>query len=120
MREGRGEVTACVLTPVGAGLARVLSLVSKGYWYLSDIFPLSTSSPNAPEPNPSRVASTPWTIQYGRGRTATNRFIDPESRRRGLGRGRYEGYSLRIFFFFFFFEPIYIPEYKPETKPGRS
>jgi hypothetical protein len=24
------------------------------------------------------------------------------------------------FFFFFFFEPIYIPEYKPETKPGRS
>jgi hypothetical protein len=21
---------------------------------------------------------------------------------------------------FFFFEPIYIPEYKPETKPGRS
>jgi hypothetical protein len=23
-------------------------------------------------------------------------------------------------FFFFFFEPIYIPEYKPETKPGRS
>jgi hypothetical protein len=22
--------------------------------------------------------------------------------------------------FFFFFEPIYIPEYKPETKPGRS
>jgi hypothetical protein len=25
-----------------------------------------------------------------------------------------------IFFFFFFFEPIYIPEYKPETKPSRS
>jgi hypothetical protein len=25
-----------------------------------------------------------------------------------------------VFFFFFFFEPIYIPEYKPETKPGRS
>jgi hypothetical protein len=25
-----------------------------------------------------------------------------------------------FFFFFFFFEPIYIPEYKPETKPGRS
>jgi hypothetical protein len=23
-------------------------------------------------------------------------------------------------FFFFFFGPIYIPEYKPETKPGRS
>jgi hypothetical protein len=23
-------------------------------------------------------------------------------------------------FFFFFFEPIYIPEYKPKTKPGRS
>jgi hypothetical protein len=23
-------------------------------------------------------------------------------------------------FFFFFFEPIYIPEYKPEAKPGRS
>jgi hypothetical protein len=22
--------------------------------------------------------------------------------------------------FFFFCEPIYIPEYKPETKPGRS
>jgi hypothetical protein len=22
--------------------------------------------------------------------------------------------------FFFFFEPIYIPEYKPKTKPGRS
>jgi hypothetical protein len=26
----------------------------------------------------------------------------------------------QIFFFFFFFEPIYIPEYKPKTKPGRS
>jgi hypothetical protein len=25
-----------------------------------------------------------------------------------------------LFFFFFFFGPIYIPEYKPETKPGRS
>jgi hypothetical protein len=23
-------------------------------------------------------------------------------------------------FFFFFFEPIYIPEYKPEAKPGHS
>jgi hypothetical protein len=28
--------------------------------------------------------------------------------------------SSLLFFFFFFFEPIYIPEYKPETKPGRS
>jgi hypothetical protein len=28
--------------------------------------------------------------------------------------------SRLFFFFFFFFGPIYIPEYKPETKPGRS
>jgi hypothetical protein len=42
--------------------------------------------------------------------------------------GRYRGFELSqrmaiitfFFFFFFFFEPIYIPEYKPKAKPGRS
>jgi hypothetical protein len=28
--------------------------------------------------------------------------------------------SVSYFYFILFFEPIYIPEYKPETKPGRS
>jgi hypothetical protein len=30
-----------------------------------------------------------------------------------------DAWNIRLFFFFFF-GPIYIPEYKPETKPGRS
>jgi hypothetical protein len=35
---------------------------------------------------------------------------------------RFRGYCeyLEGLFFFFFFEPIYIPEYKPKTKPGHS
>jgi hypothetical protein len=37
-----------------------------------------------------------------------------------LLRGRSFVYIVCSSFFFFFFEPIYIPEYKPETKPGRS
>jgi hypothetical protein len=68
MREGRGEVAARVLTLVGAGLARVLSIASKTLKNTSTCptdFHFPRPSPNALEPNPSRDASTSWTIQYG-------------------------------------------------------